>query len=134
MALWGMYGPSSQGLITRLVGRERQGTLQGAFASVQMATGIVGPRVFSEIFARAIDPPAIVAPARRAVRRVGRAAGVAIAVAIKATRRALRETIHCGADIVIERSSPGPRGAHFSGEFYTITPLMVVSIRSWLSI
>lgn len=58
MAFWGMYGPASQGLITRLVGRERQGTLQGAFASVQMATGVVGPLLFSEIFARAIDPRA----------------------------------------------------------------------------
>jgi DHA1 family tetracycline resistance protein-like MFS transporter len=51
-----MYGPSSQGIITRLVGPERQGALQGAFASVQMSMGIVGPVVFSEVFARAIDP------------------------------------------------------------------------------
>ena len=88
MALWGMYGPASQGLITRLVGRERQGTLQGAFASVQMTAGIVGPLVFSEIFARAIDPrsswhlpgaPFVVSAVLLTV---------AIAVAINATRPA----------------------------------------------
>jgi DHA1 family tetracycline resistance protein-like MFS transporter len=56
MALWGMYGPASQGLITRLVERDRQGALQGAFGSVQMAMGIFGPAIFSEVFARAIAP------------------------------------------------------------------------------
>ena len=94
MAFWGMYGPASQGVITRLVGRERQGTLQGAFASVQMATGIVGPLVFSEIFARAIDPrsswhlpgaPFVVSSVLLTV---------AIAVAINATRPGLPGTTH----------------------------------------
>jgi DHA1 family tetracycline resistance protein-like MFS transporter len=56
MALWGMYGPASQGLITRLVERDRQGALQGAFGSVQMSMGIFGPAIFSEVFARAIAP------------------------------------------------------------------------------
>lgn len=56
MALWGMYSPASQGLITRLVGRDRQGALQGAFGSVQMSMGIIGPAIFSEVFARAITP------------------------------------------------------------------------------
>lgn len=56
MALWGMYSPASQGLITRLVGRDRQGALQGAFGSVQMSMGIVGPAIFAEVFARAITP------------------------------------------------------------------------------
>jgi DHA1 family tetracycline resistance protein-like MFS transporter len=58
IAFWGLYSPSSQGIITRLVGPERQGALQGAFASVQMSMGIIGPLVFSEIFARAIAPGA----------------------------------------------------------------------------
>jgi DHA1 family tetracycline resistance protein-like MFS transporter len=56
MSLWGLYGPSAQGLVTRLVGRDRQGALQGALASVQMTTGIFGPILFAEVFARAIDP------------------------------------------------------------------------------
>lgn len=58
MSLWGLYSPSAQGLVTRLVGRDRQGALQGALASVQMTTGIIGPVLFAEIFARAIAPDA----------------------------------------------------------------------------
>lgn len=58
MALWGLYGPSAQGLMTRRVGQEGQGALQGALASVQMTMGIVGPLLFSEVFARAIAPDA----------------------------------------------------------------------------
>lgn len=58
MSLWGLYNPAAQGLVTRLVGRDRQGALQGALASVQMITGIVGPIAFAEVFARAIAPGA----------------------------------------------------------------------------
>lgn len=60
MALWGLYSPSAQALVTRLVARDRQGALQGALASVQMTTGIIGPMLFAEVFARAIDPAASV--------------------------------------------------------------------------
>jgi DHA1 family tetracycline resistance protein-like MFS transporter len=56
MSLWGMYGPAAQGLATRRVGHSRQGALQGALSSVQMTTGIIGPVLFSEVFARSIDP------------------------------------------------------------------------------
>lgn len=56
IALWGLYNPAAQGLVTRFVGRDRQGALQGALASVQMITGIVGPIIFAEVFARAIAP------------------------------------------------------------------------------
>lgn len=58
MSLWGLYSPAAQGLVTRLVPRDRQGALQGALASVQMTTGIVGPVLFAEVFARAIAPDA----------------------------------------------------------------------------
>jgi DHA1 family tetracycline resistance protein-like MFS transporter len=51
MAMWGFYGPSAQGLMTRRVGRSQQGALQGALSSVQMATGLVGPALFAEVFA-----------------------------------------------------------------------------------
>jgi MFS transporter, DHA1 family, tetracycline resistance protein len=55
MSLWGLYGPAAQGLMTRRVGRGEQGALQGALASVQMAMGIVGPALFSEVFATFIS-------------------------------------------------------------------------------
>ncbi|ODS59265.1 MAG: tetracycline resistance MFS efflux pump [Acidobacteria bacterium SCN 69-37] len=56
LAFWGMYSPAVQGLITRMVGRDRQGALQGAFGSVQMAMGIFGPVLFADVFARSIAP------------------------------------------------------------------------------
>jgi MFS transporter, DHA1 family, tetracycline resistance protein len=56
MSLWGLYGPSAQALMTRRVGPADQGRLQGALASVMGLTGIIGPGVFSLIFAAAIAP------------------------------------------------------------------------------
>lgn len=54
MAMWGLYGPSAQALMTRRVGAHEQGRLQGALSSVQGMTGIVGPAIFSFTFAAAI--------------------------------------------------------------------------------
>jgi DHA1 family tetracycline resistance protein-like MFS transporter len=51
MSLWGLYGPAAQGLMTRRVDRRQQGALQGALSSVQMATGLFGPLLFSQTFA-----------------------------------------------------------------------------------
>ena len=56
MSLWGLYGPSAQGLMTRRVGPTEQGQLQGALSSVAGITGIMGPAVFSLTFATAIGP------------------------------------------------------------------------------
>jgi DHA1 family tetracycline resistance protein-like MFS transporter len=55
MSLWGLYGPAAQSLMTERVGRSAQGALQGALASLQTATGIFGPALFSETFAAAIS-------------------------------------------------------------------------------
>lgn len=54
MAMWGLYGPSAQGLMTRRVGPTEQGRLQGALSSVTGITGIVGPGLFSFTFASTI--------------------------------------------------------------------------------
>jgi DHA1 family tetracycline resistance protein-like MFS transporter len=50
MALWGLYGPASQGMVTRHVAPTQQGALQGALASVTMTTGLVGPVLFTQTF------------------------------------------------------------------------------------
>ncbi len=55
MALWGLYGPASQGLVTRHVAPTRQGALQGALASVAMTTGLFGPVLFTQVFSTFID-------------------------------------------------------------------------------
>jgi len=56
MAMWGLYGPSAQGLMTRRVGPSAQGRLQGSLSSVTGITGIIGPGVFSFTFAASIGP------------------------------------------------------------------------------
>jgi DHA1 family tetracycline resistance protein-like MFS transporter len=56
MSLWGLYGPAAQGMMTRRVGPTEQGRLQGALAGVTGITGIVGPGMFSLIFAASIGP------------------------------------------------------------------------------
>src|SRR6185503_15959896 len=55
MSMWGLYGPSAQGLVTRRVGPTEQGKLQGALSSVMGITGIVGPGLFTLTFSSAIS-------------------------------------------------------------------------------
>ncbi|MEK9280027.1 MULTISPECIES: TCR/Tet family MFS transporter [unclassified Bradyrhizobium] len=50
MALWGVSGAASQSLTTRLVAPDQQGQLQGAVASVQSVSQLVGPFLFTLTF------------------------------------------------------------------------------------
>ncbi|WGD49041.1 TCR/Tet family MFS transporter [Bradyrhizobium sp. CB1650] len=50
MALWGVSGAASQALTTRLVAPDQQGQLQGAVASVQSVSQLVGPFLFTLTF------------------------------------------------------------------------------------
>ena len=54
MALWGLAGPSAQALMTRRVGPTDQGRLQGATSSLQAITGMIGPTLFTQVFAQSI--------------------------------------------------------------------------------
>lgn len=56
LALWGLYGPSSQGLMTCRVTPSEQGQLQGALSSIMGITGMIGPGLFSLTFAFFIAP------------------------------------------------------------------------------
>lgn len=56
MGLWGLGGASSQALMSRLVGPEAQGQLQGANSSIMGLAGLVGPALFTLAFAAAIRP------------------------------------------------------------------------------
>jgi len=53
-ALMGLYGPSAQGLMTRCVDPSAQGQLQGANSSIMGITGMLGPSLFTLIFANFI--------------------------------------------------------------------------------
>jgi MFS transporter, DHA1 family, tetracycline resistance protein len=51
MALWGVAGAATQALMTRSVAPDQQGQLQGATASVQSVSQLVGPFLFTLTFA-----------------------------------------------------------------------------------
>ena len=51
MSLWGLSGPSIQGLMTRRVQPDEQGQLQGAIGSLRGITGMIGPTLFTATFA-----------------------------------------------------------------------------------
>jgi len=55
LAIWGLYGPSSQGLMTRRVSSSEQGQLQGALSSIMGITGMIGPGLFTLTFAHFIS-------------------------------------------------------------------------------
>ncbi|HEY5850128.1 MAG TPA: TCR/Tet family MFS transporter [Lysobacter sp.] len=54
-AIWGLAAPSTQALITRQVGADVQGRIQGALMSLVSLAGIIGPAVFAGSFGYFID-------------------------------------------------------------------------------
>lgn len=51
MAFWGLAGPANQSLMTRHIRSTEQGQLQGAIASINGMTGMIGPTLFTQTFA-----------------------------------------------------------------------------------
>ena len=88
--LWGLAGPPSQSLMTQRVSPSEQGELQGAIGSVRSIAMLVGPGMFSLVFAAFISPerpfPLPGAPWYLAALILLVAAGVALAVAPKRGR------------------------------------------------
>ena len=58
IALWGVAGPAMQSLMSRRVDPTSQGKLQGAINSLRGLTGMIGPLIFTQVFALAIAPGA----------------------------------------------------------------------------
>jgi len=56
IALWGIAAPAIQSLMARHVDPSSQGKLQGAINSLRAITGMVGPVLFTQVFAIAISP------------------------------------------------------------------------------
>lgn len=54
VAFWGLAGPAGQSLMTRRVGADEQGALQGANGSIQGFATMIGPLLFAGAFAWAI--------------------------------------------------------------------------------
>ncbi len=54
MAIWALTGPVVQSLMTRHVGPEEQGQLQGALSALRGISGMIGPKLFTTVFAVSI--------------------------------------------------------------------------------
>jgi MFS transporter, DHA1 family, tetracycline resistance protein len=59
MAFWGLSGPAIQALMSRRVRLSEQGQLQGAIASINGVAGLLGPTLFTEVFAYFIGPDVV---------------------------------------------------------------------------
>jgi len=57
VGLWGLTGPTMQSLMSRRVGPSQQGQLQGALSSMRGISGMIGPVLFTQVFAWAISHP-----------------------------------------------------------------------------
>lgn len=55
MALWGVAPAAAQSIMTRRVSASEQGQLQGALASLASVASLLGPGLFTLIYARSID-------------------------------------------------------------------------------
>jgi len=55
IALWGFWGPSAQAIMTRQMEASEQGRLQGALAGLRGVAGLVGPGLFTGVFAAAVS-------------------------------------------------------------------------------
>jgi DHA1 family tetracycline resistance protein-like MFS transporter len=65
VAMWGLAGPSFQSLMSRRVDQTEQGQLQGAIGSIRALTGMLGPLLFTQVFAGSVrigGPIALGAP------------------------------------------------------------------------
>lgn len=51
MALWSLAMPATQALVTRQVGADAQGRIQGALTSLVSFAGIIGPSLYTGVFA-----------------------------------------------------------------------------------
>ena len=58
MNLWGLAGPTAQGLMSVHVTPQEQGQLQGAVQCIRGLTALIGPGLFTFVFATAIRPHA----------------------------------------------------------------------------
>lgn len=59
MAIWGLGGPAMQGLMSARIDSHDQGKLQGMLSSVMGVAGMIGPGLFTQVFAYSITPAAI---------------------------------------------------------------------------
>ncbi len=91
MALWGVAGAATQGLMTQLVSSDRQGQLQGATTSVQSVSQLLGPFLFTLTFAYFIGTGAPVLLPGAPFLLASVLLGLALAIAVPVLARMRRE-------------------------------------------
>jgi DHA1 family tetracycline resistance protein-like MFS transporter len=87
-ALMGLVQPGYQGIMSRRVAHDEQGRLQGANAGLMAVGGIVGPLLFTGVFAWSIREPGVALRAGTAVYLAAFFLGVALLFALASDRRA----------------------------------------------
>jgi DHA1 family tetracycline resistance protein-like MFS transporter len=93
VAMWGLTGPACQALMSRRLDASTQGRLQGALASLRGVTGMIGPLLFTQIFATAIGSQRTVRLPGAAYTLAALLLGASLAMAWQATRaEAAKET------------------------------------------
>jgi len=92
IALWGVAGPAMQSLMSRRVDPTSQGKLQGAINSLRAITGMIGPLIFTQVFALAIAKSAAVHLPGAPYLLAAVLLGVSLAIAYVVTRRTSLET------------------------------------------
>ncbi|WP_246742432.1 TCR/Tet family MFS transporter [Microvirga splendida] len=56
-ALWGLFSPAAQSLMTQRIAASEQGRLQGALNSLRGVSGLIGPVLFTASFAAGVAQP-----------------------------------------------------------------------------
>jgi DHA1 family tetracycline resistance protein-like MFS transporter len=56
-ALWGLFGPAAQSLMTQRTAASEQGRLQGALNSLRGVSGLAGPVLFTASLAAGVSQP-----------------------------------------------------------------------------
>jgi DHA1 family tetracycline resistance protein-like MFS transporter len=92
IALWGVAGPAMQSLMSRRVDPTSQGKLQGAINSLRAITGMIGPLIFTQVFALAIAKNAAVHLPGAPYLLAAVLLGVSLVIAYVVTRRTSSET------------------------------------------
>ena len=84
-AFMGLYGPAAQGIMSHRVDPSEQGQLQGALSSMMGICGMIAPPIFTQTFAKFIDPNGVHAPGAPLVLS-GLLTAIALVIALRVTR------------------------------------------------
>ncbi len=86
MSLWGFASPSAQGLMTQKLLPTEQGRLQGALQGLTAITGMIGPIIFTQVFAYFISAHTAVHVPGAPFLLAGVFIGIAMIVGVRVTR------------------------------------------------